>query len=352
MEINVSAQILRSAGTDPAKSARAADLLYTTDADEGIRRVIEGKGFTYYRGKRRVTDARVLKRIRSLVIPPAWTEVWICRDPDGHLQATGLDALSRKQYRYHPRWVALRGQTKFYRLKAFGQSLPAMRKRIQQDLRQKELSFQKVMAAVISIMEQTHIRIGSAFYEKLYGSFGLATLHDRHVRLRGAHIRFTFTGKKGVRHDISIRNKKLASIVTRCREIPGKHLFQYYDDHHEAHPVHSGDVNDYIREISGCAFSSKDFRTWAGSVEFIRCFIDAERAGEKPGLPALVDQVACRLGNTRSVCRRYYIHPAVLSQYEKGKLPGLACRTAKPGTWLDREEKILMKILEGEKRNI
>jgi len=348
MEIKLSNQILRSVADDPRKSAEAANLIYVTDAQSGILRKRKGNHFVYYYGNREVTDPAVLKRIASLVIPPAWSGVWICPEKNGHLQVTGTDALSRKQYRYHPRWIALRGQTKFYRLKAFGLALPGIRKQLKADLARKGLSLRKVLAMLVSIMEQTNIRIGNDFYERLYGSYGLATLQCRHVKLKGGHIRFLFTGKKGVRHDISIRNKKLATIISRCKEIPGKHLFQYYDENEQPRALHSGDINDYIREISGSDFSSKDFRTWAGSTGFIRGVLDTADPGTPPTqkeLVSLVDRVAESLGNTRSVCRKYYIHPRVIALFENGTLRKKADRIKRATRWMSREERILLKIL-------
>lgn len=350
MEINLNTQVLLSKADDPLRSARAAELVYVSDEEPGIRRKKHGKTFVYFYQNRRVSDPAALKRIASLVIPPAWADVWICRRENGHLQATGVDGMSRKQYRYHPRWIALRGQTKFYRLKAFAGALPRMRKRMKADLNLAGLPLNKVLALLVSLMEQTHIRIGNDFYQRLYGSYGLATLRCRHVKLKGTGIRFVFTGKKGVPHDITIHNKKLAGIITRCKEIPGRQLFQYYDAEHQSQAVHSEDINGYIREISGSEFTSKDFRTWAGSTEFIREFIESGHSGE-PGaeLVPLIDRVAESLGNSRSVCRKYYIHPAVIAAFEAGTLAAAVSRTRRASTWMRREERILLTILSGKK---
>lgn len=345
MEIDLNTRTLRSIADDPVRSARAAELVYVNDQEPGIRREKKGKSFVYFSQNRRVEDAPTLKRIASLVIPPAWSDVWICTRANGHLQATGLDTRSRKQYRYHPRWVALRGQTKFYRLGAFGRALPQMRKRIKADLHMKGLPLTKVLALLVSLMEQTHIRIGNDFYRRLYGSFGLATLQCRHVKLKGAGIHFAFKGKKGVAHDITIHNRKLAGLITRCKEIPGRHLFQYYDSDNEPQAVHSEDVNEYIRQIAGTGFTSKDFRTWAGSTGFIRAFMERSQSGTGNDLVELIDQVAKSLGNTRSVCRKYYIHPAVVASFEAGTLERQVHRVTRATAWMSREERILLKIL-------
>ena len=351
METMTHTRRLSPKADDPVYCARAAELVYVTDGEPGISRKKRGDAFRYFYRGRRVKDAATLKRIASLVIPPAWSEVWICRRANGHLQATGLDSKSRKQYRYHPRWVALRGRTKFDRLRDFGLALPDMRKALQADLSLPGLPMNKVMALLVSLMEQTHIRIGNDFYRRLYGSFGLATLQPKHVKLGGTGIRFVFTGKKGVSHDITIHNKKLARIISRCREIPGKKLFQYYDGDHEPQAVHSEDINRYIGDISGSQFTSKDFRTWAGTAEFIREFTEGHFRGEEANeLASLVERVAESLGNTRDVCRKYYIHPAVLDAYERGTLEAAIRSISRASAWMRREERVLLKLLTPEKR--
>lgn len=353
METDLRSKTLRQVSVDPVKSAKVADLSYVTDANEGILRRVKDNGFEYYFRNKKICNQKKLDRIKKLTIPPAWTKVWICPYENGHLQATGFDARSRKQYRYHSRWIQLRGMTKFHRLLEFGRALPEIRKMLQKDLRLQGLPFRKVLAALVSLMEETNIRIGSALYERLYGSYGLVTLKDKHVKLKGGTIRFIFTGKKGVSHDISIRNKKLATIITRCKEIPGKHLFQYYDDQDVIQGIHSGDINEYIREISGTDFSSKDFRTWAGSVGFIREFIEMMTGQEdhpgKKELVSIIDRVARNLGNTRSVCRKYYIHPRVTKYFENGRLEKFTV-TRKKGKWMEPEERLLLKILNSKTR--
>lgn len=317
MEVDVSRKILRSVAGDVIQSAEAVRLRYVTDSLPGIRRVRDGKGFGYLYENKKISDQKVLKRIEALVIPPAWEKVWICAHENGHLQATGYDTKNRKQYRYHPLWIVLRGKTKFYRLSEFGKVLPSIRKQVQKDLKLKGLPKQKILATIISLMEQTNIRIGNKMYEKLYGSFGLSTLKDKNVKLKGNKIRFVFTGKKGINHDISIKNKRLAKIVLHCREIPGSHLFQYYDENNERQPIYSDDVNEYIKQISNKDFTSKDFRTWSGTVECLRALKRIGPGKEitklKNNIVSAIDEVAQCLGNTRAVCKKYYIHPAVLT---------------------------------------
>lgn len=355
MEITVTRQTIKRIAGYPVKSARAVSLVHVSDHEPGITRIKRGKGFSYYFQDKKVTNEEQLKRIRQLVIPPAWKKVWICPEANGHLQATGYDTKNRKQYLYHPLWIELRGKTKFYRLHSFGEALPSIRKQVKKDLRLHGLPKEKVLATVISLLEQTNIRIGNEIYEKLYGSFGLSTLKDKNVKLKGTKMRFVFTGKKGINHDITLRNKKLANIVLHCREIPGKHLFQYYDENNHRQSICSDDVNEYIKQLSGKDFTSKDFRTWSGTVECIRAFREAcgekdEHALKKNVVDA-IDRVAACLGNTRSVCKKYYIHPAIISTYETGKLRAYLNKYTRGNQWMDRDERILMKLLESKINN-
>ncbi|WP_332023481.1 DNA topoisomerase IB, partial [Kaistella sp.] len=249
---------------DPVKSAKAVSLVYTNDREsDGITRRKRGKKYVYYYGDERIKDQEEIQRINKLAIPPAWENVWICGLQNGHLQATGIDAKKRKQYRYHPIWNALRNHTKFYRMLQFGYALPQIRLNLEKDLSLKTLEKRKVLAVVVSLMERTNIRIGNNVYEKLYGSFGLTTLKDKHVNIKGQKINFSFKGKKGIYHDIDLKNAKLAKAVQNCKDIPGKELFQYYDEDGKRHAVDSGMVNEYIKEISGDDFTAKDFRTWS-----------------------------------------------------------------------------------------
>lgn len=327
----------------------AAGLVHVSDAMAGIRRVRRGKGFSYSFKNKKITDTRTLRRIRLLMIPPAWRNVWICPKENGHLQATGYDTRDRKQYLYHPSWTALRGKAKYYRLHAFGEVLSSIRRQVEKDLTRKKSARRKVLAAMIRLIEETHVRVGNASYEKLYGSHGLSTLKDQHVKLNGGTIRFVFQGKKGVSHDISIHNKRLARIVQHCREIPGKHLFQYYDEEGKRQSVDSGDINEYIKELSGDEFTSKDFRTWSGTVECLRALRGSSpQAGNRPvkeSLAAAIDHVAGCLGNTPAVCRKYYIHPAIISALEKGNLGDYFTQNVRSTQWMDRDERLLMRLL-------
>ncbi len=346
---------IRAIVHDAEKAAKVISLVYVTDNSDGIGRKKRGKSFTYLLHKQPVKDKDMLQRIKSLAIPPAWNKVWICALDNGHLQATGFDALQRKQYRYHPLWNALRNQTKFYRLHDFGKALPCMRLQLEKDLSQPGLPPAKVLAAAVSLMERTNIRVGNNLYEKLYGSFGISTLKDKHVNINGEKLRFSFRGKKGIHHDISIRSKRLAAIVKKCQDIPGKELFQYYDDEGNHKCIDSGMINNYIKDISGGDFTAKDFRTWAGTVQALLAFkelgfFDTETDTRKKIVEAL-DMVAKQLGNTRNVCKKYYVHPLVISLYESRNLQQYLSDLEKievddNKAGLTPEEQVLMRILE------
>ncbi|HKP32847.1 MAG TPA: hypothetical protein VJT83_08970 [Chitinophagaceae bacterium] len=340
--------------SDPEKAAKAADLVYVTNTTEGYRREKKGKNFLYYDGKKQITDKKTIERIKKLVLPPAWTEVWICKIANGHLQATGLDAMGRKQYKYHPLWGNLRNETKFHRLLEFGKALPALRLQVEKDLCSSELDEKKVLATVVSLMERTFIRVGNSGYEKLYGSYGLTTMKDGHVSIKGNHIRFSFKGKKGVYHDISVRNKKLSKIVQACKDIPGKELFQYYEGDNKK-SIDSGSVNTYIKEITGKDFTAKDFRTWAGTVAILQQFraigAAATENETKKNIVAALDEVSKKLGNTRTICKKYYVHPGVIRLYEENNLEKYFKELDKleecdNETDLTSDEKMLMKILK------
>lgn len=306
---------------DPAKVARAAKLVYVSDTIPGLSRRINGDQCDYLDSKGQlVDDEATLERIRKMALPPAYENVWICPKPNGHLQATGVDAKGRKQYRYHANWNAIRSETKFYRMEAFGEMLPKLRKRLHEDLNQPSLSREKVIAVALSVMEQTLIRVGNAAYEKEYGSYGLTTLKDRHVKATDKDVRFSFKGKKGIYHDITLHDKRLAKLVKACRDIPGKELFQYIDDAGSRHPIDSGMVNDYLHETMGDEFSAKDFRTWAGTTSALRLLVElgpftTEKEAKK-NVNTVLDEVSHQLGNTRTVCRKHYVHPEVLDTYE------------------------------------
>ncbi|HET9745908.1 MAG TPA: DNA topoisomerase IB [Chitinophagaceae bacterium] len=343
---------LKKLAQDPVATAKAVQLVYVSCKDEGIQRVKAGKGFKYVFRNKTVKDRATLERIKSLVIPPAWREVWICSIPEGHLQATGLDVRNRKQYRYHPLWNELRNKTKFYRLPELGKSLPIIRQKLEADLALPGLPKNKVLAAVVSLMEKTGIRVGNEFYEKLYGSFGLTTLKDKHAEIKGNHLKFCFRGKKGVEHTVSLKSRKLARIVQNCRDIPGKELFQYIDDNGNRQSIDSGMVNEYIRSLTGEDFTAKDFRTWCGSVAALAAIIENgldDKPDSKKKVIAVLDKVSAQLGNSRTVCKKYYVHPSLLEWYECGKLEKLNLKSengSTSDTRLSPVEKTLITLLE------
>ncbi|MDI3320704.1 DNA topoisomerase IB [Pinibacter soli] len=346
-------QFLRIAA-DYKESAKVAHLVYVSVSDPGIVRVKKGKGFSYYLEDKLVKSKDELLRFKKLVIPPAWKNVWICTLPEGHIQAAGLDARGRKQYRYHPLWNVLRNETKFHRMLEFGKMIPALRAKIEQDIVSKELNADKVIATVISLMERTYIRIGNEGYEKLYGSYGLTTLKDKHVSVKGDKISFSFKGKKGVYHNVSLTNKRLAKIVEACRDIPGKELFQFYDSENNRKSIDSGAVNNYIKEATGADFTAKDFRTWAGTLNALRAFKSMGEAATstegKKNVVAVLDEVSQKLGNTRAVCKKYYVHPGLIKMYEENNLKKYITALDKieepdNKTDLTGEEKVLMKVL-------
>jgi DNA topoisomerase-1 len=310
---------------DPLVSAREAGLRYVSDTKPGIRRERAGEAFVYrdVHG-RRVRDGETLRRIASLAVPPAWTDVWISPHLDGHIQATGRDAKGRKQYRYHPRWRAVRDETKYGRMIAFGRTLPQIRRRVGHDLARPGLPRPKVLAAVVRLLETTLIRVGNEEYARSNRSFGLTTMLDRHVDVGSDSVRFGFKGKSGVRHTVDLNDRRLARVVKRCRDLPGQELFQYLD--HDGRPgdVESGDVNDYLREISGQEFTAKDFRTWAGTVLAAMALREFEafdtQARAERNIVRAIERVAARLGNTPNVCRKSYIHPEIINAYLDGSL--------------------------------
>jgi len=341
---------------DYAAAATAVHLVYVSDRQPGILRTRKGKGFSYVLDNKPVRDQRLLDRIRKLVIPPAWTQVWICADEKGHIQATGLDLRHRKQYRYHPLWNSLRNETKFHRLYEFGKTLPLLRSRIEEDLRVRGLTQEKVLATVVSLMERTFIRVGNYEYEKANGSYGLTTMKNKHVSIAGDKLVFSFTGKKGIHHNVTLKSRRLARIVSQCHDIPGKELFQYYAEDGSRHPIDSGMVNNYIREATSQDFSAKDFRTWAGSLEALQAFRSVGEAltatDMKKNINVMLDSVSVKLGNTRTVCRKYYVHPGLIRLYEENKLVKylreLDALEEDPNeeVGLTGEEKVLMKILK------
>jgi DNA topoisomerase I len=302
-----------------------ARLRYTTDDLPGIRRVRRGCGFSYRRPDGRpVRDPATLTRIRRLAVPPAWRDVWICPAANGHIQATGRDQRGRKQHRYHPRWTVVRDQAKYTRLLAFGRALPRLRRRVGTDLKQRGLPHRKVVALVVQLLEKTLIRVGNDEYARDNGSFGLTTILDRHAAVAGGEVRFRFRGKSGKTHDVTLDDPRLARLVRQCQELPGSQLFQYRDADGRVRDLTSSDVNRYLREVMGETFTAKDFRTWAGTVLAAGALRDVnDLPGQRPGDPAVlraVETVARHLGNTRTVCRRCYVHPAVIDAYLDGSL--------------------------------
>jgi DNA topoisomerase-1 len=311
------------APADPQEAARVAGLVYASDAAPGISRRRRGSGFIYLKPSGVVLkDPAHLARIRALVIPPAWTSVWICPDARGHIQATGRDARGRKQYRYHPRWREVRDDTKYHRIIDFARALPAIRRRTSADLGRAGLTKTRVVAAVVQLLEKTLIRVGNDEYARQNRSYGLTTMRDGHVNVSGGRLRFSFRGKSGVEHEIDLDDRRLARIVKACRDIPGYDLFQYFDEEGRRQTVGSADVNDYLRTITGREFTSKDFRTWAGTVLAARLLRDmaafTSQSQAKKNIVAAVEAVAKRLGNTKAVCRKCYIHPAVFDAYLDG----------------------------------
>lgn len=355
-EIKIPKKKLLTLFRDNVKSAAAINLVYVSDIQPGIRRIEKGRSFIYELQGKQISDERILGRIRRLVLPPAWQDVWICANEDGHLQATGIDAKGRKQYKYHPLWNSLRNYTKFHHLHEFGKALPAIRCRLEKDLRKHGLPLEKVLATIVSIMQCTCIRVGNSMYEKLYGSFGITTLRNKHVTIKGDSVRFTFRGKKGVFQDVGLKSKQLSNIVRQCMEIPGKELFQYYDEHGGKHGIDSGMVNDYIKEISGGTFTAKDFRTWAGTLHAIEAFKEIGPADNitstKKNIVTALDMVAKQLGNTRTVCRKYYVHPMVIGHYTNNTLESYLNKfdtiTCDPATNLSSAEMVMMNMLEAE----
>ena len=312
---------------DPADSAADAGLRYASDAEPGISRRRTGRGFTYTGpGGKRLTDRATLDWIRRLAIPPAWTDVWICTTKNGHLQATGRDARGRKQYRYHPRWRAQRDASKYDRMLAFGKALPRIRRRVARDLHRPGLPRERVLAAVVRLLERTGVRVGNEEYARDNRSYGLTTLRDRHARVGSKRIRFRFRGKGGKAGEVEVSDARLARVVGRCQDLPGQELFAYVDEAGEVRSVGSGDVNDYVREISGHDFTAKDFRTWAATVRAARALAGLEPARSdalaRRNVNRAIEEVAAWLGNTPAVARKSYVDPSVIDAYLEGDALG------------------------------
>ncbi|MDQ6714410.1 MAG: DNA topoisomerase IB [Candidatus Dormibacteraeota bacterium] len=339
---------------DPVASARAAGLRYVSDQSPGIRRKRVGKAFSYLASDgRTIRDREIIRRIKHLAIPPAWTDVWICPDARGHLQATGRDARGRKQYRYHPRWREVRDAVKYDRMLAFAEALPKIRERTDADLERPGMPREKVLATIVRLLEDTRIRIGNDEYRKENGSYGLTTLRNRHVSVIGAEVRFSFRGKSAKQHNIELHDRRMARIMKRFLEIPGQELFKYVDDDGEAKAIDSADVNDYLGEVTGEDFTAKDFRTWAGTIlaaRFLReTASDTDGEGDsvaaKKLLVRAIARVADELGNTPAVAKKGYIHPAVIAAYLSGGLQPISEKDDPDPYKLSGEERSLLALL-------
>lgn len=333
------------------KTASVVNLVYTTEDQLTISRKRHGRGFMYFENQNKITDAKALKRFKALVIPPAWEQVRISPLINGHLQVLGKDAKGRKQYRYHPDWNKIRNSTKFFRMSAFGEALPKIREEVSQDLKQTKMNKRKCLALIIRLMEETHIRIGNDYYAETNKSYGLSTMRDKHLTHLEDTIRFEFKGKKGVNQSVDLKDKRLQKLVMQCEEIPGWELFQYYDENGEHHKIDSGTVNAYIQEISGHTFTSKDFRTWAASKIFLKSILDFEKTETKKERKKAIAEAcaisARKLGNTPTVCKNYYIHPALMEKYLVGQLKSDATTKSKAKSiGLDETEVKMLHIIE------
>ena len=323
---------IQPSDSDPRLAAKAAKLRYVNDRKPGIRREKEEDGWAFFKPDgERITDEEEIARIKKLAIPPAYTDVWICPHPSGHLQAVGRDARGRKQYRYHPRWRAVRDESKYTKMLVFGRVLPIVRAQVRQDLGLHGLPKRKVVAAVVALLEKTMFRVGNTEYAKENKSFGLTTLRNRHAKIKGSHLTFDFRGKHGVEHHLDLSDPRLAKVVGRCRDLPGQDLFQFLDDEGERHTVGSDDVNEYLQEVSGEEITAKDFRTWAATNLAALALREFESfdsaAAAKKNIVQAVESVAKELGNTPAICRKCYIHPAVFEGYLDGSLvEGLKAR--------------------------
>ena len=330
-------------------------LRYVNDDEPGITRVRRGRGFSYRSPDgRHLTDDRTLERIRGLAVPPAWRDVWICTDEHGHLQATGRDAKGRKQYRYHAQWRATRDRSKFEHLVGFGEALPSVRRTVAADLERPALDRARVLATVVRLLELTAVRVGNDEYARTNGSFGLTTLRRRHTSTHSSEIRLAFPGKSGVQHAVSAEDRRVAKVIRRCQEIPGQRLFQYVDDEGTIQPVHSHDVNEYLREASACDVTAKDFRTWIGTTSAASSLAVLEPPSSTAESHRLVNEVlrsvAAELGNTLAVCRASYVHPGVLDGFADGSLGAAWAATPRAPRGLEPDERRLLQFLSGPKR--
>lgn len=340
----------------PSQLAATVGLVYVNSRTEaGYRRKKAGKGFYYVDASgKRCTDTATLNRIKALVLPPAWKDVWICKDPKAHLQATGVDEAGRKQYRYHEHWNQISNHTKYFKLLRFVKALPALREQVQSDLRLQQDTCEKVAALAVRLMEKTCIRIGNQRYRVQNGTSGLTTLDARHVRVKGTTIQFSFKGKKGIRHNISVRDRSLARLVKHFKELPGRRLFQYVNGDGKRKPLQARHVNNYIKQHTGGNFSAKDFRTWMGTVTACEYLAQLDAPGSatdlKRKLNACFDAVATQLGNTRTVCKRYYVHPSVINAYSTQRLQRFLRKDVESDSWLTETEQKVARLLNSYSR--
>lgn len=338
------------------ESVERASLRHASDLEPGFTRRKSGKGFAYRDLKGRpIVKAQEIDRINRLAIPPAWTDVWISPDADGHIQATGRDVKGRKQYRYHQRWSACRDEVKYSGLAAFAKALPAIRAKVDADLRKRGMPREKVLAAIVWLLDNTMIRVGNASYARDNRSFGLTTLRDRHMKVEGAKVKFSFMGKSGKEWNLQLTDRRIARVLKQSQDLPGQQLFQYVDDSGERRGVQSGDVNAYLHEAGGADFTSKHFRTWGGTVRALELLAETThpdtKAGERRVLNATIDEVSSHLGNTRAVCRKCYVHPAVITAWEEDRLAGEVLKLGsrlrrKLPKGLDPEEALVAAWLE------
>jgi len=334
---------------------KSSGLSYVTDSQPGIyRKGKPGKFYYVDREGNRVTDELQLDRVKALVLPPAWQNVWIAAKKNAYLQATGIDVAGRKQYRYHPEWTSRRSDSKYFRLLEFGKVLPKARKQIAKDLRRKDFDEQKVLAICMQVMIKTLIRVGNDAYRQMHGSYGLTTLNNKHAKINGNTLQLTFKGKKGVQQNVRLNDKTLARLVNKCKEIPGQDLFQYYTEGKEHRSIDSGRINNYIREITGSDFTAKDFRTWGGTLEALRqlaiCCSDVAEKPKKKVIVEVLDCVASKLGNTRAVCKSSYVYPLLLEAFENDELTKylkkVNTKTSLSNTALENDEKVLIQFLK------
>jgi DNA topoisomerase-1 len=340
---------------DPEKSATAAGLRYGGHECPGYTRQRRGKGFVYLDGGKPLRDAEALARIRSLVIPPAWTKVWVCGDPLGHLQAVGYDARGRRQYRYHPAYREIRNRTKYERMPEIVAAIAKTRAKVREHLAMPGMPREKVLAALIRLLDVTGMRVGNEESAAENHTYGLTTLRNQHVEVDGATLRFHFTGKSGVKHELEIADRRLARIVRQCHDLPGQHLFQYIDEGGEPRGISSSDVNDYLREAAGEALTARDFRTWAGTVE---CAIALRELGEcssetegKKNIVTAIRAAAEKLGNRAATCRAYYVHPAVPEAYLAGTLIRAMAHPNGGGAGLSEDERAVLAVVKGYRQS-